>query len=110
MERCLQMRFFLTLATSVAVALTVLADQPEALFEPPVRLMSDGLPINQREKLLYPSPVLLDLNGNQQKVLVVGDLWGKLRVYQPTGKRGDLNWGKATNLQAKGKDLVVPNW
>jgi hypothetical protein len=109
------MRFFLTLATSVAVALTVLADQPEALFEPPVRLMSDGLPINQREKLLYPSPVLLDLNADKQnadkqKVLVVGDLWGKLRVYQPTGKRGDLNWGKATNLQAKGKDLVVPNW
>jgi hypothetical protein len=104
------MRIFLTLATAVTVTWPALAEQPEALFEPPVRLMSERMPINQKEKLLYPSPVLLDLNGDKQKLLVIGDLWGKLRVYQPTGKRGDLTWGKGKNLQAKGKDLVVPNW
>jgi len=104
------MRTFLTLATAVAVALAARAEEPRALFDPPVRLTSDGAPVNQAEKLLYPSPVLLDLNGDKQKVLVVGDLWGKLRVYQPTGKRGDLNWGTGKNLQADGKDLVVPNW
>jgi hypothetical protein len=106
----MSMRIFLTLATAVILTPTALAEQPKALFEPPVRLMSEGVPINQKEKLLYPSPVLLDLNGDKHKVLVIGDLWGKLRVYPPTGKRGDLNWGKGTNLQAKGKDLVVPNW
>jgi hypothetical protein len=104
------MRIILTLATAVIVTLTARAEEPKALFEPPVRLMSEGQPINAREKLLYPSPVLLDLNGDKQKVLVIGDLWGKLRVYQPTGKRGDLTWGKGANLQAHGKDLVVPNW
>jgi hypothetical protein len=104
------MKTLLTLATAVTIILTASAEEPQALFDPPVRLTSEGMPINQTEKLLYPSPVLLDLNGNKQKVLVVGDLWGKLRVYQPTGKRGDLNWGKPTILQAKGKDLVVPNW
>jgi hypothetical protein len=61
----MQMRTFLTLAIAVSVALTALAEQPKALFEPPVRLISDGLPINEREKLLYPSPVLLDLKGNK---------------------------------------------
>jgi hypothetical protein len=80
------------------------------VFEPPVRLMSGGKPINQEEKLLFPSPVLLDLKGDGQKVLVVGDLWGKLRVYQLTGKRSDINWGNGANLQANGKELVVPNW
>jgi hypothetical protein len=104
------MRIVLTLATAVILTQTALAEQPKALFEPPVRLMSEGMPINEREKLLYPSPVLLDLNGDKQKVLVIGDLWGKLRVYQPAGKRGELTWGKGTNLQARGKDLVVPNW
>jgi hypothetical protein len=104
------MRTFLTLATAFTAALPAQAQSPKALFEPPVRLLSEGVPINQREKLLFPSPVLLDLNGDGHKVLVIGDLWGKLRVYQPTGKRGDLNWGKGTNLQAQGKDLVVPNW
>jgi hypothetical protein len=104
------MRTFLTLAAAVTVTLTARAGPPRALFEPPVRLTSEGLPINQREKLLYPSPVLLDLKGDGQKVLVIGDLWGKLRVYPATGKRGDLNWGKGKNLQVKGKDLAVPNW
>ena len=104
------MRIFLTLATAFAVSLTALADPPRPVFEPPVRLMSEGTPINQKERLMYPSPVLLDLNGDKQKVLVVGDLWGKLRVYKPIGKTGDLAWGKGENLQANGKDLVVPNW
>jgi hypothetical protein len=104
------MRTFLTLTAAVTVTLTAVAEQPKTLFEPPVRLLSEGMPINQREKLLYPSPVLLDLNGDKQKVLVIGDLWGKLRVYQPIGKRGDLTWGKGKNLQVNGKDLVVPNW
>ena len=104
------MRTFLTLTAAVSLTLPALAQTPRTLFEPPVRLMSEGVPINQKEKLLYPSPVLLNLNGDKQKVLVVGDLWGKLRVYPPTGKRGDLSWGPGKNLQVKGKDLVVPNW
>src|SRR5262245_12765214 len=110
MERCMQMRTFLTLTTAVTVTLAAQAEQPKALFEPPVRLLSDGMPINQRERLLYPSPVLLDLDGDKQVELVIGDLWGKLRVYQPAGKRGDLTWRSGTILQAQGKDLVVPNW
>jgi hypothetical protein len=101
---------FLTLATALTVAQPPAAQPPGALFEPPVRLMSEGVPINQKEKLMYPSPVLLELNGDKQKVLVIGDLWGKLRVYTPVGKRGELTWGKGKNLQVNGKDLVVPNW
>lgn len=104
------MKTFLTLATALTLPLAAQADEPRSLFEPPVRLTSDGMHINQREKLLYPSPVLLDLNRDGKKVLVVGDLWGKLRVYEPTGKRGELNWGSGKNLQVNGKDLTVPNW
>src|SRR5688572_25313048 len=104
------MKTFLTLATVLTVTLAARAEQPRALFDPPVRLLSEGVPVNQREKLLYPSPVLLDLDGDKQPELVVGDLRGKLRVYKPAGKRGELTWGKGTVLQVKGKDLVVPNW
>ena len=104
------MKTLLTLITAVTVAMTALAEQPRTLFDPPVRLMSEGIPINQREKLLYPSPALLDIDGDKQVELVVGDLWGKLRVYKPAGKRGELTWSRGTNLKAQGKDLVVPNW
>jgi hypothetical protein len=104
------MRALLTLVAAAAVALTASAEPPKPLFEPPVRLLSEGAPLNQREQLLYPSPVLLDIDGDRQVELVVGDLWGKLRVYKPAGKRGDLAWGRGTVLQANGKELVVPNW
>jgi hypothetical protein len=104
------MRTFFTLTTAVTLAVTALAQEPKALFEPPVRLTSEGVPVNQTEKLLYPSPVLLDLDGDKQPELVVGDLWGKLRVYPANGKRGELAWGKGKNLQVNGTDLKVPNW
>src|SRR5262245_4300797 len=111
-ERCEQMRtILLALAAGAVVGLSaVRAQEPKSLFHPPVRLMSEGVPVNQKEKLLYPSPVLLDIDGDKQTELVVGDLWGKLRVYPANGKRGDLTWGKGKNLQAQGKDLVVSNW
>lgn len=100
-----------TMLTLFTLALSLPpADEPKVLFDAPIRLFADGLPLNQREQLLYPSPVLLDLDGSGQKKLVVGDLWGKLRVYSPLGKPGDLTWSKPTLLQANGKDLEVPNW
>jgi hypothetical protein len=104
------MRTDLTLVTAATLAVTAAAEPPKAAFAPPVRLMTDGQPINQREKLLYPSPVLLDIDGDGQTELVIGDLWGKLRVYKPAGKRGDLTWSAGTVLQAQGKELTVPNW
>ncbi len=104
------MRIFLTLALAGTLAAAIPAEEPKGLFDPPVRLMSEASPLNETEDLLYPSPVLLDIDGDKQAELVVGDLWGKLRVYKPNGQRGDLTWGKGANLQAQGKDLVVPNW
>jgi hypothetical protein len=103
------MKTVFAITTAVLVAVAARAEPP-VLFEPPVRLLSEGMPLNQQEKLLYPSPVLCDIDGDGQTELVVGDLWGKLRVYPPAGKRGELTWGKGTVLKAQGKDLVVPNW
>jgi hypothetical protein len=104
------MKIVLTLTVAAILTMAASADQTKALFEPPTRLLSDKEPLNQREKLLYPSPVLLDIDGDKQAELVVGDLWGKLRVYKSVGKRGDLTWDTGKVLQAQGKDLVVPNW
>src|SRR5262245_55599326 len=104
------MRILIALAAGVVAAMTAFAQPPQVQFHAPVRLTTEGVPINQKEKLLYPSPVLLDIDGDGQTKLVVGDLWGKLRVYSPVGKRGDLAWGTAKILQAQGKDLSVPNW
>ena len=58
---------------------------------------------NNNGSIIYPAR-------SNPAILVVGDLWGKLRVYPPVGKPGGLTWGKGANLQANGKDLTVPNW
>jgi hypothetical protein len=104
------MRSLLTLGAIAALAMSAPAEEPKARFDVPVRLMTEGVPINEKEQLLYPSPVLIDIDGDGQVELVIGDLWGKLRVYKPTGKRGEIMYGKGSVLQAAGKDLVVPNW
>jgi hypothetical protein len=104
------MKRLLALAVATVMTVVVHAEPPTSLFDPPVRLMTGSVPINQKEKLLYPSPVLIDLDGDKQPELVLGDLWGKLRVYPAIGKRGELTWGQGKNLQVNGKDLEVPNW
>ena len=105
------MKRLLSLALAGCLPLVLQAQQPKIEFAAPVRLLSEGKPLNQREKLLFPSPVLMEIDGSKQTKLVVGDLWGKLRVYEPLGSKGNLTWGKGTNLKTlSGKELVIPNW
>ncbi|MBI4879643.1 MAG: hypothetical protein HY812_08300 [Planctomycetes bacterium] len=82
----------------------------KAEFEAPVRLLADGKFLNEVENMLYPSPVLLDVDSDGQRELVCGDLWGRLRVYENVGEEGDTTWGPAVKLQSEGKDLELPNW
>ncbi len=79
-------------------------------FDAPVRLLADGKPLNEVECMLYPSPVLLDIDSDGQRELVCGDLGGNLWVYENVEEEGDATWGPAVRLQSEGKDLELPNW
>ena len=81
------------------------------MFDPPVRLTADGKFINDDGKMLYPTPVLLDIDKDGQQELVIGDLWGALWICENGSKSGDPVWSKPTKLKgANGKELKVPNW
>ncbi len=83
----------------------------DSLFEPPVRLMADGKFINDNGKMLYPTPVLMDIDNDQRQELVIGDLWGVLWIAENQGKSGDPVWSSLKKLKgANGKELKVPNW
>lgn len=105
------MRLSWTLGLVLVLAGAAGAQQADSLFEKPVRLTAEGQPINTNPKLLYPSPVFTDIDGDSQPELVLGDLRGYLYVHENVGKKGDLAWGKAEQLKtADGKVLKLPNW
>lgn len=82
----------------------------EVEFKPPVRLMDgEGKFINDNGKILYPTPVLMDIDNDGQSELVIGDLWGYLRVYERSDKA--LTWIGPKKLTTEdGKELKVSNW
>ncbi|MEM7261845.1 MAG: hypothetical protein AAF488_07610 [Planctomycetota bacterium] len=89
---------------------SLVAGNTDSMFEAPVRLLVDDQPVNSKANALYPSPVLIDIDLDGRAELVVGDLWGHLRVYENTTTDGEPTWTGPAKLQADGKELKVSNW
>jgi hypothetical protein len=82
-------------------------------FASPVRLTVDGKPLNQSVKQMYPSPAMYDVDDDGQLELVVGDIFGRLYVYenQNRSRKGDPVWSKEQALNSRdGKPIKVSNW
>ena len=85
----------------------------EAKFEKPVRLTAGTELINDTGKMLYPTPVLIDVDNDKRLELVIGDLWGNLFVAENTNSSnsGDPVWAPLTKLKgANSKALKLNNW
>ena len=95
---------------SLLLPLLAVVDGPTR-FAAPERLLADGRPINAEEGMLYPSPVLFDVDGDGQDELVCGDLWGHLWVHESAAEAGEPAWLAPEKLKsADGEVLKVPNW
>ncbi len=79
----------------------------DAEFEAPAQLTHGG---EAFAKMIYPTPVLFDVDGDQTVDLVVGDLIGRIHVCAPVGEDDDTRWTKSQQLQANGKPLKLNNW
>lgn len=93
-----------TLLAPVVLGAALQDDTPR--FAAPVEFTSAGAAF---EGLLYPSPVLVDTNGDGQRELIVGDLFGKLWHFTPTDA-GDTTFGERGQLEANGAPLELNNW
>jgi hypothetical protein len=96
----------LTLALLVSASAHV--DQPR--FSTPELVLADGQALNAVEGMLFPSPVLFDIDRDGQRELVCGDLWGYLRVYENSGTEKQPVWGPAEKLKSGGEVIKVSNW
>ena len=71
-----------------------------SIFQPPVRLKSDGKIIDTGKAWGHSAPAVVDLNGDSLEDLVVGDFGGKFRRYLNTGTKTAPVYGKGELIQA----------
>jgi hypothetical protein len=100
------MRLFLptVLIAATSVSTGALA---QVKFGPPEEVTAGGAAISE---YLYPTPALFDVDGDDARELVIGDLFGHLRVCEPAANGRDVAWGAAEHLQSDGKPLKLNNW
>lgn len=89
--------------------------QPEgpSLFAAPQMLMVGNQPLNQAARQMYPSPAIYDVDNDGQLELVVGDIFGKLNIYENENgsAKGDPAWSSHQALKSfDGKPIKVSNW
>ncbi|MEL6427988.1 MAG: hypothetical protein AAFZ87_11310 [Planctomycetota bacterium] len=83
------------------------ADAPPTRFADPVPLTAGGAPL---EGLVYPSPALVDLDGDGRTELVLGDLWGHVWSASPL-QSGDVTaFGERAQVQCGPEPLKLNNW
>lgn len=80
-------------------------DNSESRFETPVELTTEGQPF---KGILYPSPVIYDIDRDGKKELAIGDLWGRIRVAEFGADRH--SFGPASNLKVNDEVLKLNNW
>ena len=93
------------LSTLLMVPLAVGDTDAKGDFEAPQVLTADG---ETFKEVIYPTPVLHDIDDDGQHELVVGDLIGNLWISEATNS--DLEWGKRIQLESEGKALRLNNW
>ena len=86
----------------------LLSSRSGADFASPVTLTSGGTALGGT--IRYPSPQLVDVDGDGARELIVGDLSGLVRVTRPVGRDDELAWGELTPLITDGRELKFNNW
>ena len=105
---------FLVLATS-AIALSALAlrgtrQDPEQLFETPIRIEADGERIDTGRDAGYAGPLVHDYDGDGLQDLLVSAFRGNIRFFKNVGTRAEPRFEEGEPLQAEGGPLEIRNW
>ncbi len=100
--------FFSLAAFAVVAAGSAVAQAEDAQFARPVEITTAG---KTYVDVLYPSPVLHDLNGDGKQELIIGDLRGYLQVAKRDSATDSPEWGDSQMMQSvEGKDIKFSNW
>ncbi|MHC4909159.1 MAG: hypothetical protein ACYTF9_05505 [Planctomycetota bacterium] len=93
------------LSTLLATPLLLGTTTAQADFEAPVQITTAGQAFSD---VLFPTPVLQDIDGDDDRELVVGDLIGNIWISKATNS--ETGWGERDQLESGGKALRLNNW
>ena len=99
-----------TAAAAVGLLTLAAAQEPRAAFEPPVRLLADGAPVDigTLSAFAHAGPALADVDGDGDRDLLVGDFPGHFWLFENVGTDRDPRYTGKGKLQAGGQDAVTP--
>lgn len=89
------------------------------IFEAPLRLTVDDMPLNHDNKVMYISPTLHDVDGDGKPELIIGDVTGGLGFHKNEKVSGedqsasgdDPVWGpRQTFEDSTGEPIKLTNW
>lgn len=84
------------------------APDRESLFGKPEPLLTAGKPF---KGIMYPSPVLQDLDGDGVAELIVGDLPGRMRFAKRDASGKDTDWAALQPMKLWNGDRIdLSNW
>ena len=106
---------------SVKLAVDKPLNSPPAteLFEAPVRLTVNDIPINTDKKVTNISPTLYDVDGDGKPELIIGGVSGELGIHRgenisedaDAALKGDPAWGSRQAFEdAAGDAITLTNW
>jgi len=92
--------------------LVTVAAAQETEFAQPELLRVDGQPMNADGKMMYPSPVVFDIDGDGNDELVIGTIFGAVYACENSNKGpGDPQWQAPQSVNTDdGKPLKLNNW
>ena len=89
------------------------------LFEAPVRLTENDIPINTDKKVTNISPTLYDVDGDGKPELIIGGVSGELGIHRDesisenadSALKSDPAWGSRQAFEdAAGDAITLTNW
>ncbi|MFT7075946.1 MAG: hypothetical protein ACJA0P_001960 [Planctomycetota bacterium] len=81
--------------------------KPGKGFHGPVALTTNGKP---HEGILYPSPTVFDVDGDGVDELLIGEIFGSIKISEPLPGDDTLAWGKAQRMTTGGEPIKLNNW
>lgn len=98
------------ITAGMVLAFTGLAWGQAGAFHPPERLLADGKPIDigSLGTVAHAGPTMVDLDGDGDRDLVVGDFPGYFWRFENIGTKEEAKFTAPTRLQAGGADAKTP--
>ena len=96
-----------TMLTALLIGPLVAAVPIGGDFEAPVQITNAGKVFDD---MIFPTPILYDIDGDDERELVIGDLRGHIWICEAENTAAGIAWTEKKQVTSEGKPLKLNNW